>query len=253
VVGCAVALRAPFVTPATQPIAADLMRRYAGANVVHLTNGFDPVALAQATDERSTLDPSRFSLVYTGSGGVDGKDPRPFVRALDRVLSADPSLRDRFELVVAGNFTEQETAALRAPALAGVVRLLGRVEHARALGLQQAADGLLLVTSVGVTQVATAKIYEYLAARKPIFALAHANAAVELLERSGGHEAAPPDDEAAIAHALRAYVDRRVVRAEPYAPAADWDLDAYSFPRIAERLLELCAGISVPQTLGAPC
>lgn len=245
--------RATCVTAVTEPIAADLTRRYPGARVVHLTNGFDPVALAQATDECATLDSSRFSLVYTGTGGLDGKDPRRFLRALDRVLSADPSLRERIELVVAGSFTEPETAAMRAPALAGVVRLLGRVEHPRALGLQQAADGLLLVTSVGVTQVATAKLYEYLAARKPILALAHANAAAALLERSGGHELAPPDDEAAIARALRAYVERRVVRGEPYAPSPDFDLNAYSFPRIAERLLELCAGTSVPETLGAPC
>jgi glycosyltransferase involved in cell wall biosynthesis len=249
--------RATTVTAVTEPIAADLARRHPGACVVHLSNGFDPVALAQATDERATLDPSRFSLVYTGTGGLDGKDPRPFLRALEHVLEADPSLREHFELVVAGSFTEQETAAMRAPALAGVVRPLGRLEHRRALGLQQAADGLLLLTSVGVTQVATAKIYEYLAARKPILALAHANAAAELLERSGGHELAPPDDEAAIGRALRAYVDRRLVRGEPYAPSADWDLDAYSFPRIAERLLELCAGARVPapvpETLGAPC
>ncbi|MBS1868983.1 MAG: glycosyltransferase [Actinobacteria bacterium] len=249
----AVVRRATCVTAVTEPIAADLARRHPGARVAHLTNGFDPVALAAATDERATLDPSRFSLVYTGSGGVDGKDPRPFLRALERVLGADPALRERIELVAAGSFTEQETAALRAPALADVVRPLGRVEHRRALGLQQAADGLLLITSVGVTQVATAKLYEYLAAGKPILALAHANAAAELLRRSGGHELAPPDDEAAIARALRAYADRRVVDGEPYRPSPDFDLDAYSFPRIAERLLELCAGTPVPETLGAPC
>jgi glycosyltransferase involved in cell wall biosynthesis len=234
--------RATCVTAVTAPIADDLARRNPDARVVHLTNGYDPAALAQATDERGTLDPRRFSLVYTGSGGIDGKDPRPFLRALDRVLSVDPALRERIELVVAGSFTEEELVALRAPAFEGAVRVLGRLDHARALGLQQAADGLLLITSVGVTQVATAKVYEYLAASKPILALADANAAAELLARCGGHTLAPPDDDNAIVAALRAYVERRVLRGEPYAPAADFDVEQYGFPRIVERLLDLYAG-----------
>jgi glycosyltransferase involved in cell wall biosynthesis len=246
-----VARRASRVTAVTAPIAQELVARHPRARVVHLPNGFDPAALAAAGDERATLDPARFSLVYTGSGGIDGKDPRPFLRALERLLADEPALRERLEVVIAGSFTEDELAAMRAPALAGVVRVLGRVEHARALGLQRAADGLLLITSVGVTQVATAKLYEYLAVRKPILALAHRNAAAELLAASGGHVSARPDDEDAILAGLRTYVEQRVVRAEPYASAPGWDVDAYSFRRIAARLLELYAELPVPEARGA--
>jgi len=245
--------RATCTTAVTAPIADDLALRNPGARVVHLTNGYDPAALAQSSDERATLDARRFSLVYTGSGGIDGKDPRPFLRALDRVLSADPALRERVELVVAGSFTEDELTALRAPALDGVVRVLGRLDHARALGLQQAADGLLLITSVGVTQVATAKVYEYLAAAKPILALADRNAAAELLTRCGGHALAPPEDEDAIAAALRAYLERHAVRGEPYAPAAGFDVEQYGFPRIVERLLALYAGERAPTPQEVAC
>ncbi len=239
----AVVRRATRVTAVTTPIVEDLATRYRSDTVVHVTNGFDPVALAQASDERATLDPERFSLVYTGSGGIDGKDPRPFLRALDRVLSADPALRERLELVVVGSFTEDELAALRRPSLEGVVRVLGRVEHRRALGLQQAADGLLLITSVRIRYVATSKIYEYLAAGKPILGLAHGNAAAAELERCGGHVTAPPEDEDAIAVALRAYVEQRVLRAEPYAPRPGWDVRDYGFDRIVARLLDLYAEV----------
>jgi N-acetylglucosaminyl-diphospho-decaprenol L-rhamnosyltransferase len=245
--------RATRVTAVTEPIVRDLAARHRTGTVVQLSNGFDPEAVRASADERATLDPGRFSLVYTGSGGIDGKDPRPFLRALERVLSAAPELRERLEVVVAGSFTEDELAALRAPSLDGVVRVLGRVEHRRALGLQQAADGLLLITSVGVAQVATAKIYEYLAAGKPIFALAHENAAVELLERSGGHVMARPDDEAAIAAGLRAFVAQRVLRGEPYAAAPGWDVNAYSFPQIVARLLDLYAEIPARRRPQPPC
>jgi hypothetical protein len=46
------------------------------------------------------------------------------------------------------------------------VRVIGQVPHERALGLQQAADGLLLIS--GSTGAETAKVYEYMAAGKPV-------------------------------------------------------------------------------------
>lgn len=236
--------RADRVTAVTEPIVDDLADRHRSARVEHLTNGFDPVTLRQATDERSLLDSRRFSLVYTGSGGIDGKDPRPFLRALTSVVQSDDRVRQRLEVVFAGNFTDSELEVLQAPTLAGVVKVLGRVEHRRALGLQRASDALLLITSVGVTQVATAKIYEYLAARKPILGLAVNNAAAQILHSSGGHVLAPPDDESIIAFALRRFLERWISSSEPYEPYPEFDVDAYGFPRITERLLDIYAEMS---------
>ncbi len=241
----AVLTRADLATAVTAPIAADLRTRFGlGERAIHLTNGFDPDALEAATDERSTFDPERFSLVYTGSGGIDGKDPRPFLAALAQVVAARPELRDRLEVVFAGSFTEDESAAMRAPELEPIVRSLGRVPHERALGLQRESDGLLLITSVGATYVANMKLYEYLAAGKPMLALADRNAAVELLARADNHTMAPPDDPDAIVRALDAYLQRWMLSGESYAVSADFDLDEYTYPRIAERLLGLLTEVS---------
>jgi Glycosyl transferase 4-like domain len=232
------------VTAVTRPLVSDLRNRYpADGRVEHLSNGFDPARLARATDERRSLDHSRFTIVYTGSGSIDGKDPRPFLCALDRLLSQQPSLQKRIEVAFAGTFTTAELDAMRSPGLARVVRYLGRVEHERALGFQCAADGLLLITTVGASHVSTGKIYEYLAAEKPILALANRNAAVELLARSGGHVSAPPEDEDAIVAALSAYVDAWVLSERQYEPSPDFRLDDYAFPRIARRLLDLFVDI----------
>jgi glycosyltransferase involved in cell wall biosynthesis len=241
--------RADAVTAATAPLADYLQTRNASRPVVHLTNGFDPALVAAASDEHGTLDLGRFSLVYTGTGGLDGKDPRPFLRALQIALAEQPTLSDKLEVVFAGTFTDAEVAAMNAAPLRGVVRTLGHVPHSRSLGLQQAADGLLLITSVQKSHVATSKIYEYLAARKPILGLADRNAASVLLAGAGPHALAAPEDDGQILAALRTYLDRWMVRREPFE--SDFDLEPFTFPRIAQRLADLFAEIGAIKSLTA--
>jgi hypothetical protein len=242
-----VVTRAAAVTAATAPLADYLRTRNGKTRVVHLSNGFDPALVAAASDEHHTLDPGRFSLVYTGTGGLDGKDPRPFLRALQVVLAEQPELSAKLEVVFAGNFTGAEVAAMNAAPLRGVVRTLGHVPHLRSLGLQQAADGLLLITSVQKSHVATSKIYEYLAARKPILGLADGNAASALLADAGPHELAAPEDDDQILAALRRYLDRWLVRREPFE--SDFDLEQFAFPRIARHLADLFVEIGALESL----
>jgi len=241
--------RANAVTAATAPLAEYLRSRDSNRTVVHLTNGFDPGLVAAASDEHGTLDPDRFSLVYTGTGGLDGKDPRPFLRALQVVLAEQPRVAAKLEVVFAGNFTGDEVAAMNAASLQGVVRTLGHVPHPRSLGLQQAADGLLLITSVQKSHVATSKIYEYLAAQKPILGLADRNAAATLLASAGPHVLAAPEDEGQILAALRTYLDRWLERGERFE--SDFDLEPFTFPRIARRLAELFVEIGAIESLNA--
>lgn len=136
---------------------------------------------------------------------------------------------------------------MNAAPLRGVVRTLGHVPHLRSLGLQQAADGLLLITSVQKSHVATSKIYEYLAARKPILGLADRNAAAALLADAGPHVLAAPEDHGQILAALRAYLDRWMVRREPFE--SNFDLGPYTFPQIARRLADLFVEIGAVKPL----
>ena len=158
--------RADAVTAATAPLAHQLRRRGGESPCLPSHERLRPHARGRGFRRARHVRPAA-SLVYTGTGGLDGKDPRPFLRALQVALAEQPELSEKLEVVFAGNFTGPEIAAMDAAPLRGVVRTLGHVPHLRALGLQQAADGLLLITSVQKSHVATSKIYEYLAARKP--------------------------------------------------------------------------------------
>jgi len=243
-----VARRASIVTAVNEPVASDITRRH-GVRVFTISNGFDRRVLADASDERAALDPARFSLVHTGLLAIDAEDPvlsaapnrsrdvRAFLEALTLLLVQDPEFATRLELVLAGSISNKERETLTRGDLGKVVRILGFLPHTRSLGLQQASDGLLLIPGgVGAT---SAKIFEYLAARKPILAVTeHDSAAAKLLREAGDHTVADPRDAGSLVTALKAYLTRWAGQAS-YEPRPDFDLDAYDYENLAQKLLQL--------------
>ena len=100
------------------------------------------------------------------------------MRCLSRLIAEEPGLAEKLEVVFAGPLAGPEAQAMRELRPGGVVNVLGELPHAQALGLQAAADGLLLVTPPRtIRDTATVKVYEYLAAGKPMLALADGSSA----------------------------------------------------------------------------
>jgi glycosyltransferase involved in cell wall biosynthesis len=250
-----VARRSTIVTAVNDDIATDVARRH-GVRTFTISNGFDRTVLADASDESGTLDPNRFSLVYTGLLAIDvgeqpvvnrGRDAQTFLDALTRLLVDDPSFATRFELVVAGPISDSEREVLTRGELRNVVRVLGLLPRARALGLQQAADGLLLIP--GGAGATTAKVFEYLAAHKPIFVVTEpGSVAAELLRQAGEHTVAEPDDIEGLANALRAYVTRWGADDAVYQTRSGFDLEEYEYETLGRKFLELVASTRPERT-----
>jgi SAM-dependent methyltransferase len=239
-----VARRATVVTAVNDAIAADVADGH-GVPAFTISNGFDRAALAGASDERASLDPARFSLVHTGLLAIDldepvlhrGKDARAFLDALTLLLAEYPDFATRLELVVAGPVSDTEREILLRGDLSKIVRVLGLLPRARALGLQQAADGLLLIP--GGAGATTAKIYEYLAACKPIFAVTEQEGvAAALLCQAGEHTIAEAGDSEALAGALHAYL-ARWTGGVAYEPRRSFDLQAHEYESLGRKLLQL--------------
>ena len=223
--------RADAVVAATRPIADDLRTRY-GVAVDHVPNAWDP-DLEPAADTPVESPPNgRIQLVHTGmiSGGW-GRDPRPLFAGLRKLLDEQPELQERLRLVVAGDLSESDTSLIARERLEGIVSSVGYVPRVDALRLQRAADALVLVTSPHVGE-ATGKVFEYLAAGRPILALAAGNEAARIVEETGTGVAVDPGDSDAVLSALRATV-RGELRYEPRG------LDAYRQPAPARRIAEI--------------
>jgi glycosyltransferase involved in cell wall biosynthesis len=141
-------------------------------------------------------------LRITHAGHFHGKrDPKPFLRAL-----ADSGLDDvvaRF----AGDFRGADREYAESLGLGDRIELLGDVSRRRSLELQRDSEALLLLIPESGGRgrgVLTGKIFEYLAAERPILAAVPPDgAAAQLVRDTGAGVVVPSEDEEAIRQALR--------------------------------------------------
>jgi glycosyltransferase involved in cell wall biosynthesis len=166
--------------------------------------------------------------------------PAPLLEALRRLKRESPEVADRLEVVFAGAFSARELELLAADDLCGLVKVVGWLERRRALALQRAADTLLVVTEgPSRRSVATGKVFEYLAARRPILVLGEGTEAARIVAETGAGRATSASDPGAIAISLRAALE-----GTPTVEGRDELLERYSYPRLVERLAALIEEIA---------
>jgi len=222
--------RADVVVCVSEPAAADLRERGIADPLV-ITNGWDPDAAPAADGAPGVLDPDRVSLLYTGRFGTYGRDPSPLVEALALLGERSPEDASRLELVIAGPLTADEADLMHTDVSPSRIVIAGSQPREAALALQREADALLLIAQPTRSQLLNIKVFEYLAAARPILALAAGTEAGRVVAETGG-EVVAADDPVAIADALSALV------AAPPAPPAPAAVAPYTYPAPAERMAE---------------
>ena len=221
--------RADLVLGVTEPIVKDARRRL-GVRAELVTNAFDPEEHVDPAAAEGLLRDGRTTLVHTGRMAVSGTSPRPLLAALGLL----PDLRDRIDVVLAGPLSEDERELVARAEQGGLVRWVGALERERTLALQRAADALLVVTEGSTRRsVATGKLFEYLAARRPILVLGEETEAARIVREAGAGRATSATDAQAIAQAVRGIVEE-----PPEAPAPE-AIERYGFPAVAARLAKL--------------
>jgi glycosyltransferase involved in cell wall biosynthesis len=141
----------------------------------------------------------RFRITHAGSF-FGKRDPRPFLTAL-----ADSGLDVVARFV--GDFRSADREWAEKLGLGDRLELHPYVPRRRSLELQRDSEALLLLIPEAGGRgkgVLSGKVFEYLAAERPILAsVPEDGAAADLVRRTGAGVVAPPDDPAAIAAALR--------------------------------------------------
>lgn len=138
-----------------------------------IENGYDEENFSNA--ERQAHAPRNDGckvLVHSGVLYPSERDPRPFFEALAR-LKRDGvvSARDTRVVLRASGYDGEYRGLLRAQSLDDVVKLEPPISYERALVEMLDADGLLVFQAANCNHQIPAKLYEYLRARRPIFAL----------------------------------------------------------------------------------
>jgi glycosyltransferase involved in cell wall biosynthesis len=219
---------AEVVVGVTPQIADDLSQRL-GAQAHWIPNGWEQGSAQPAVHKCPSPGAEGVKrLVYTGRlSGPWGRTPESFFHAL-RLVQAKAPLR----LVHAGSLSNEDRQLIETCGVADLVEHVGFLDRFEVTALQQSADALLLITSRNSSE-ATGKIFEYLAAGRPILALAQESEAARIVTQTHTGIVVPPDDVGEIVAALGRVSDGEL--AADYEPTG---VERYSYPFLAEEMSE---------------
>ena len=189
-----VARRADGIVAVSEAIADETRALAPRGPVTTIANGSD-------FDDFDGLDyrrGERFRITHTGSF-FGKRDPRPFLSALAK---SGLDVEARF----VGDFRSADRAWARDRRLDDRLSLLPYAPRREALKLQRDSDALLLLIPEASGRgkgVLSGKVFEYLAAERPILALVPPDgAAAELIRETGAGVVVAPEDVDGIASAL---------------------------------------------------
>ncbi len=150
-------------------------------------------------------------MVHTGAF-FGQRSPRSFLTGVRDLLGRRPDLRGRVLVRFIGDLRASDRSWARGLGIDDAWEETGFVPFRRAVAEQRSADALLLLiphANGRGDSVVSGKVFEYLAARRPVLAAVPPEGAAAALVRSAGAgEVVDSDDTAAQSHALEEMVDR---------------------------------------------
>jgi glycosyltransferase involved in cell wall biosynthesis len=195
-----IARHADAVVAVTAQIAGEFNALTPRGRVATIANGADFEDFSGLAYHAS----SQMRISHTGSF-FGKRDPRPFLAALAEV---DENVIARF----AGDFRRADLDWARSRDVENKLELIPFLPRRRSLELQRDSDVLLLLLpEVGERgrDVPSGKLYEYLAARRPILAAVPPNGtAAALIREAKAGTIVPPDDVRAIGNAIQTFATR---------------------------------------------
>ena len=232
-----VARSADAIVCVSDAIAEEARELSPRGRVVTIANGSDFDDFAGLEYHRG----ERFRITHTGSF-FGKRDPRPFLQAL-----AGPGLEDVVARFV-GDFRSADREWAEGLGLGDRLELIPYVPRRRSLELQRDSDALLLLIPEAGGRgrgVLSGKVFEYLAAERPILAaVPPEGAAADLIRETGAGVVAPADDVEALGAALAGLVERWRAGALEGSPLSEEWRDRLSRRTRVEEFAELLGEVS---------
>ncbi len=160
---------------AVTPLVQEEFRAQTSTPVACITNGFDEEDFTGPAPEPDGF----FNLTHTGLFASDG-NPLQLWKVLGALAAEDPSFRSALRLRLAGKVDAEVLQSIAAEGLAGNVIALGYCSHAVAVREQRAASVLLLPlrNDPEYRPILPGKLFEYLAARRPVLGIGQEDGAM---------------------------------------------------------------------------
>lgn len=171
-------VRAVFTTPSAVKIYKERYPEVSESHWVLIPNGYDEenfIKAEKSTEYQKALknkDRNKLTLLHSGILYPSERDPSQFFLAMLELLNSGTINSRNFKLVLraTGN-DELYLEQIKKKGLEEVIFIEASVSYQQALAEMMVVDGLLIFQAANCNHQIPAKIYEYLRAKKPIFAL----------------------------------------------------------------------------------
>jgi hypothetical protein len=184
-----------------------------------------------------------FNITHTGLFAADG-NPLTLWKVLGEMGAQDAAFREALRLRLVGKVDREILEAIKAAGLEANLVNLGPQNHAAAVCEQRSATLLMLPLrdDPEYKPILPGKLFEYLAARRPVLGIGQADGAMaRVLTETGAGITAEFEDEAAMrAFVLAAWAQFR----EGGVPATTGDIGPYSRRATAHALAQLLDKVS---------
>jgi glycosyltransferase involved in cell wall biosynthesis len=167
----------------SEPLARDLQTLHPDHRVATILNGFDPELVNPGEELTSEL-----TITHTGTLHQGRRDPTMLLEAVRDLLAAGAIDRDRLRIRLYCRHEPWLDALVAGHGLDDVVELPSWTDQESVVRAQRRSQVLLLLHWGGVREegVYTAKVFEYLAARRPILLIGGSRGVLaRLIEETG--------------------------------------------------------------------
>lgn len=171
-----------------------------------LMNGYDEEDFVTVRTQSGPSD-ERFEIAYVGML-YGPRTARYLIAALSTLIDEGAIDKSKIRLRIVGKVWTNELDPYR-----GIdwIDVIGHVPHERALEIMRASHLLVLLVNPESGSAVPAKLFEYMAARRPVLALAPETAvAAQIIRETGAGIVVPPENTEMIRSALLEFYLRKV-------------------------------------------
>jgi len=174
---------ASTITTVSKPLADRLKELHKNKQVYSIPNGFDPELVNQGQPLSQ-----KFKILYTGTLYQGKRDPSNFFALMKNLCNSKFISPHDIEIDFFGQYEDWLIDDIKKYHLQNIVMLHGQVPRETAIAQQRKAQILLLLTWNNTQEkgVYTGKLFDYLAARRPILSMGYTDGGVvkELLDQT---------------------------------------------------------------------